>query len=442
MNYEIKIYLNPMKIFNNIDDSEFVLLGQGGFSRVYKTRIEGKEYAIKCNDDDFNKVCINEIDVAFRLRHDYLVHYEGVSITRGIRFVMKLADSTLFQYARTNSDNLILYFYQVALAIKFLHSNDILHLDVNPFNILIFNGIAKLNDFGLCIYSIEDYVTNAVLVTDAYRPPECWSAGINKYDKSVDVWSLGMTMIQCYSPHSIIKAKSKRDAYNNSSRYNICSRVSDNRIIPLIASMVSCYKEQRPSIDHVCKVLENILGLTLNPTCITLRTEYPKKKATIEDYLAVSSILKYCYMMKYSASDTFLAVDIYHRTTCKPENVRASAAIAIMRKCRHRVYSYEQLNLFQVSWLETKILEKNIVIELNGLINTPTLWNYLKNMGECVEMLECLFSVEKYTEEISLRKDRYKFDLPFSVIYTKNKICNYTDKDKIIELYLQQNANK
>uniref|UniRef100_A0A8C9TAG8 non-specific serine/threonine protein kinase n=1 Tax=Scleropages formosus TaxID=113540 RepID=A0A8C9TAG8_SCLFO len=81
-------------------------------------------------------------------------------------------------------------------AIQFLHANNIAHRDVKPENLLYTskkpNAILKLTDFG---FAKETTLHNS-LATPCYTPyyvaPEV--LGPEKYDKSCDMWSLGVIM--------------------------------------------------------------------------------------------------------------------------------------------------------------------------------------------------------------------------------------------------------
>ncbi|NXO09227.1 MAPK2 kinase, partial [Oriolus oriolus] len=81
-------------------------------------------------------------------------------------------------------------------AIQYLHSINIAHRDVKPENLLYTskrpNAVLKLTDFGFA----KETTTHNSLATPCYTPyyvaPEV--LGPEKYDKSCDMWSLGVIM--------------------------------------------------------------------------------------------------------------------------------------------------------------------------------------------------------------------------------------------------------
>ena len=94
--------------------------------------------------------------------------------------------------------------FQTASAIEFMHGqrNVVVHRDVKPGNILIKrNGdqiTVKVTDFGLSkISDTSDPAKTAMFTTAAGTPafmaPELFTQ--NKYDKSVDVFSLGLVFL-------------------------------------------------------------------------------------------------------------------------------------------------------------------------------------------------------------------------------------------------------
>ena len=87
--------------------------------------------------------------------------------------------------------------YQVLKAVSYLHSQDVVHRDVKPENIVFEtnekDSCIKLVDFGLARNhyqsSFEPYMTD-VVGTPYFLAPEVLR---EKYDKSCDLWSVGVT---------------------------------------------------------------------------------------------------------------------------------------------------------------------------------------------------------------------------------------------------------
>ncbi|GJQ67458.1 hypothetical protein Trydic_g5118, partial [Trypoxylus dichotomus] len=85
--------------------------------------------------------------------------------------------------------------HEICIAVKYLHDNNIAHRDLKPENLLYtkqgIEGILKLTDFGFAKLTSSD-----TLKTPCYTPyyvaPEVLAS--EKYDKSCDIWSLGVIM--------------------------------------------------------------------------------------------------------------------------------------------------------------------------------------------------------------------------------------------------------
>ncbi|EQC41439.1 CMGC/MAPK protein kinase [Saprolegnia diclina VS20] len=95
------------------------------------------------------------------------------------------------------TDDHIQYFlYQMLVAIKYVHSAEVLHRDLKPSNILVNSDCdVKLCDFGLArgVNGVDAGLTEYV-VTRWYRAPELLLS--SKYDKPMDVWAIGCILAE------------------------------------------------------------------------------------------------------------------------------------------------------------------------------------------------------------------------------------------------------
>jgi mitogen-activated protein kinase 15 len=105
--------------------------------------------------------------------------------------------------------------YQILKSIKFIHSADIIHRDLKPSNVFINSDChVKIGDFGLArtLNSgnrfqaiITDYVA-----TRWYRAPEM-IMGSPKYNKPIDMWSVGCIMAELITGRPLFPGKSTKD---------------------------------------------------------------------------------------------------------------------------------------------------------------------------------------------------------------------------------------
>jgi len=84
----------------------------------------------------------------------------------------------------------------ICLAVKFLHDCNVAHRDLKPENLLYSkkdsSGVLKLTDFGFAKETIIKDQLQTPCYTPYYVAPEV--LGPEKYDKSCDIWSLGVIM--------------------------------------------------------------------------------------------------------------------------------------------------------------------------------------------------------------------------------------------------------
>ena len=127
-------------------------------------------------------------------------------------FEFDLASGNLMQFLRhAKIKTAAMYrsiMYQMALGVKYLHSRGIVHRDIKPENFLVFpedkhflsGPLVKIADFGMSYYesTADDVNSPRSIMTSVYRPPEVTFES-EKYNRSIDIWSLGCCFYELVS---------------------------------------------------------------------------------------------------------------------------------------------------------------------------------------------------------------------------------------------------
>ncbi|XP_060105176.1 serine/threonine-protein kinase Chk2 [Heteronotia binoei] len=106
--------------------------------------------------------------------------------------------------ARLSEATCKFYFYQMLLAVQYLHEHGIIHRDLKLENVLLSspeeNCLIKITDFGQSKIIGETSLMQTLCGTPNYLAPEVLtSAGTAGYGRAVDCWSLGVILFMCLS---------------------------------------------------------------------------------------------------------------------------------------------------------------------------------------------------------------------------------------------------
>jgi mitogen-activated protein kinase 15 len=150
---------------------------------------------------------LREIQIMSELgAHPNLVKLHTVHIgknNRDIYLVFELCEADLHTVIRSGvalPEQKPWIMYQIARAIYFLHSGNVLHRDMKPSNILCNQDCTvKVADFGISkvIKPRERQLMTDYVATRWYRPPEVL-LGSPIYGKPVDVWGFGCVLVELY----------------------------------------------------------------------------------------------------------------------------------------------------------------------------------------------------------------------------------------------------
>ena len=224
-----------------------------------------------------------ECEFLSTIRHPNVVQYLGLyeDPDTGLPvLLMELMDRNLTHFLHSepepNSLKPLSYCVQVkichgvALALSFLHSNDIIHRDLSSNNILLTGDIrAKVTDFGMA--TLDNFASHLPLTkapgSDVYMPPESWKDKPD-YTATLDCFSFGVIIIQILtrllpSPGDRLKEREisgdKVDVRVSEieRRQEHISKVDPSH--PLLPVALDCLKDKgdnRPSAKQLCERIE------------------------------------------------------------------------------------------------------------------------------------------------------------------------------------------
>lgn len=114
-----------------------------------------------------------------------------------------------------NEKQIMYFIYQLLKGLKFIHTASIIHRDLKPKNLLVNSDCElKICDFGLSKPVVElvshDLLYTEYVATRWYRPPEVL-LGWKKYDKSLDMWSVGCIMAELYIRKPLFKGNNSNN---------------------------------------------------------------------------------------------------------------------------------------------------------------------------------------------------------------------------------------
>ncbi|EPZ33512.1 kinase-like protein [Rozella allomycis CSF55] len=154
-----------------------------------------------------------ELEIIKQLNHENILKVDAAFVSESyasfedIYLVSELMDMDLHQLISSKQnlsyDHCIFISYQIARALKYLHSANIIHRDLKPSNILI-NMNCDLGDFGLArdlnvhLNQDDKQQMSGYIATRWYRAPEIIFQ-VKKYTTAIDIFSFGCIMFEIFT---------------------------------------------------------------------------------------------------------------------------------------------------------------------------------------------------------------------------------------------------
>ena len=233
------------------------LLGQGGFGSVILGLYKGEKVAVKILKKSSFQTAAEKN--ALFLRHENVVRI--LKLVDGLIVMEFAGESNLRQIVESEPDFVRVNkcFSDVSSALEYIHSKDIIHLDVKPANIICGSGgIHKLGDFG-CSRLIGDVPGSPPPGTSGFQAPELFRPESAPLTAKSDVFSFSMTMWSVLAkggplygemhPHAIIFQVVTR---------GLRPRLSGSKYDGLIESCWAQNPDNRPVMGQVRKRLREL----------------------------------------------------------------------------------------------------------------------------------------------------------------------------------------
>ncbi|XP_036145795.1 STE20-like serine/threonine-protein kinase isoform X3 [Monomorium pharaonis] len=204
----IKMDCNPEEFWEMIGE-----LGDGAFGKVYKAQHKqsnqlaaAKMCALE-GEDDLSDFMI-EIDILSECKHPNIVELREAYFIDGKLWMLieycdgGAVDSIMVELEKALTEIQIAYICQhMTKGLAFLHKSKVVHRDLKAGNVLLtMAGGVKIADFGVSAKNKHTLQKHDTFIgTPYWMAPEvvlCETFRDNPYDFKVDIWSLGITLIE------------------------------------------------------------------------------------------------------------------------------------------------------------------------------------------------------------------------------------------------------
>lgn len=205
---------------------------QGATCDTFRVKLFGKLHFLKrlkqeyANDIRYQEAFCKEFETGYRLEHPHLVRYilysdNGILMeyVDGETLTQRLARQPDYFNNRKNTDKFI---RQLLDVVGYLHSHQVLHLDLKPDNILLtrINDDVKLIDLGCCY---TDTFTDTTGHTNRYAAPEQLSG--EEPDARTDIYAIGKIIELLPNHHIYNKIIARCTASDKADRYQSVAEI-------------------------------------------------------------------------------------------------------------------------------------------------------------------------------------------------------------------------
>ena len=250
---------------------------QGATCDTFRVKLYGKLHFLKrlnpeyANDIRYREAFQKEFETGYRLEHPNLVRYVSRSgndilmeYVDGETLTQRLANQPNYFKERKNTDKFI---RQLLDVVGYLHSHQVLHLDLKPDNILLtrINNDVKLIDLGCCY---TDTFTDTTGHTTRFASPEQLSGGAT--DARTDIYAIGRLLELLPNYRQYNKVIARCTAPDKADRYQS------------IEEILHEINHRRPYFLYIAVSVSLVVALAVALTFIHQPTPQPDAVPTVQ----------------------------------------------------------------------------------------------------------------------------------------------------------------
>ncbi|MCO7226327.1 serine/threonine-protein kinase [Pleionea sp. CnH1-48] len=261
-------------------------LGRGGMGKVYlaKDNKLQRDVALK----KLHKECspsniIHEARLLAKINHPNVVQVHNIleeesNVSIVMEYVEGITLDKVIKERHISLEQKLQWLYQLSLGLSAAHSQDVIHCDLKPSNILVdYNNQIKIADFGIAQLIRADESADSNYGSLAYMAPEVIME--NNHTKASDLFSFGVIAFQLLTgqhPFGNLSPQktSERILNNEKIEPNHLTEEMPKPLILLIVQLLSHKKEQRPqSAQVVSDSLKQLLVLEQQREILSQETQ-------------------------------------------------------------------------------------------------------------------------------------------------------------------------
>ena len=242
------------------------------------------------------------------MKHPHIVEYLGTfhDPDSGLLvLLMELMDESLTQFLERSQQPLAYHIevdlcHDIAQALAYIHSKEIIHCDLSGNNVLLIAGRAKITDFGMSkLLDANRRMTPLTMCpgNSVYMPPEALREP-PVYSKKIDCFSFGVLQIQmmtCQFPNPGPAMLVVEDSRSPTGTINMPVLDSERRkshidlidpthtLLPTALGCLSYLEKERPSAQDLCRQLAAFKEAPRYTQLQTLQWELQTKDQQLQD---------------------------------------------------------------------------------------------------------------------------------------------------------------